>query len=225
MRVLIVEDEARLANFISKGMKETGYVSDIAKDAKHADYFVSTNDYDLILLDWLLPDISGLELCKKWRLQGRQTPLIMITAKDNREDIISGLDCGADDYLVKPFSFSELLARIRALLRRASVMPASLKLELDDLVVDLARHEVTKGKTKIVLSGREFSLLEYLMRNAGKVVTKTQIAEHVWGEIFYNNTNVIDVYINHLRKKLNCRLERPLIHTIRGTGYIMEILD
>ncbi|MFQ5709333.1 MAG: response regulator [bacterium] len=225
MRVLIVEDEMRVANFIRKGLKEAGYAADIAEDANEGDYLCSVNDYDLILLDWLLPDTSGIELCHQWRKQGLQTPVIMVTAKDHTNDVISALDSGVDDYIIKPFSFSELLARMRALLRRVSSIPVNSKLILDDLEVDFAMREVMRGDTKIFLSAREYSLLEYLLRNAGKVVTKTEISEHVWGVLFETNTNVVEVYINHLRNKIDCGSKRPLIHTIRGAGYVMKVLD
>ncbi|MFQ5864130.1 MAG: response regulator [bacterium] len=225
MRVLIVEDETRVANFIRKGLKEAGYSADIAGDAKQGEYLSSVNDYDIILLDWLLPDAEGIELCRQWRKHGLQVPVIMVTCKDTTNDVISALDSGADDYIVKPFTFSELLARIRALLRRASTIPVSPKLILDDLEVDLVGREVSRGDTKIYLSDREFSLLEYLLRNAGNVITKAEISEHVWGIRFETNTNIVEVYVNHLRNKLDCGSRRPLIHTIRGVGYVMKVLE
>lgn len=225
MRVLIVEDESRLASFIRRGLKEAGYVADVAGDAYSGDFLASTNDYDLILLDWLLPDSSGLKLCHQWREKGLQTPLIMLTCKDTTSDIISALDSGADDYITKPFSFTELLARIRALLRRASEVPISPLLKLDDLTVDVSTRKVRRGNAEIPLSPREFSLLEFLLRNCGKVISKTEISEHVWGLLFDTNTNIVEVYINHLRKKLDCGSRRPLIHTVRGVGYIMKVLN
>jgi len=225
MRILIIEDESHLANFIRKGLQESGYVVDIAEDGGTADYLVNVNKYDLILLDLLLPDQDGVVLCRKWRDDGRDTPIIMLTARDDKEDIIYGLDCGADDYVVKPFSFSELLARIRSLLRRVSMKPSKLKFKIDDLEIDITRREVNRGGSKIFLSVREFSLLEFLLRNSGKVVTKTEILEHVWGYLFETNTNVLEVTINHLRKKLDCGSRRPLIHTVRGVGYMIKDQD
>lgn len=225
MRVLIVEDEARVAQFIRKGLKEAGYASDIAEDAHNGEYLVSVNDYDLILLDWLIPGVAGLELCREWRKRGLQTPVIMLTVKDNTSDIIAALDGGADDYIIKPFSFEELLARIRAHLRRSSAMPVSALLKLDDLVVDPARRDVRRGDVKIFLTGREFALLEFLLRGNGNVLSRSTIAEHVWGVLFETNTNLVEVYVNHLRRKLDCGSRRPLIHTVRGFGYVMKVLN
>ena len=225
MRVLVIEDEERLANFIRKGLTESGYAVDVSRDAEEGDFQASVNDYDLILLDWILPEMSGLELAQKWRNEGVATPIIMLTAKDDQEDIIAGLDGGADDYLVKPFSFSELLARMRAILRRASALPPSTKLKFDDLAVDVARHEVKRAHHKVLVSAREFALLEFLMRNVNKVVTKTEISEHVWGNLFETNTNIIEVTINHLRNKLDCGSRRPLIQTVRGVGYTIQTVD
>ncbi|MFQ5640408.1 MAG: response regulator transcription factor [bacterium] len=224
MRILIVEDEAHVAHLIRKGLKEAGHVSDVATDTDDGDYLVGVNDYDIILLDWLLPGKSGLEMCREWREQGLHTPVIMLTCKDRTSDISSALDNGADDYITKPFSFTELLARMRAVLRRAQ-KTADTDLKLDDLMVNFGRREVIRGGRKLFLSSREFSLLEYLLRNAGKVVTKTEISEHVWGVLFDTNTNIVEVYVSHLRNKLNCGSQRPLIHTVRGVGYMMKMLD
>ncbi|RMI13162.1 MAG: DNA-binding response regulator [Calditrichaeota bacterium] len=225
MKVLVVEDESRLANFIRKGLKEAGYAVDMVDNGEEADYMVSVNDYDAILLDWMLPDMSGVDLCQMWRKAGIDTPIIMVTAKDTKEDIVAGLNCGADDYVAKPFSFAELLARLRAVIRRASTMNRSPVLKLDDLTMDVARRDVRRGNTKVHLSSREFSLLEYLLRNAGRPVTKAEISEHVWGNYFETNSNIIEVTINHLRKKLDCGSRRQLIHTIRGVGYMIKELE
>ncbi len=225
MRVLVVEDEPRVASFTRNGLREAGYVSDLASKAEVADELVSSNDYDLILLDWLLPDGSGVELCQRWRKERVMTPIIMLTCKDKTEDIIKALDGGADDYLVKPFSLMELLARIRALLRRASVGSGQSQIEVDDLTLDLSRREVYRGGSKIDLSYREYCLLEYLLRNAGRTVSRSEISERVWGNHFDTNTNVIEVYVNHLRKKLDCGSKRPLIKTIRGFGYMIQGYD
>jgi DNA-binding response OmpR family regulator len=225
MRILIVEDETRLAKFIQKGLKEAGYVADVAEDAYNGEYLASLTDYDLILLDWLIPGMSGVELCRQWRKQGLHTPVIMLTVKDSTADLVAALDSGADDYICKPFSFDELLARIRALLRRTSAIPMAPKLELDDLVLEPSRREVSRGGAKIFLSSREFALLEFLLRNAGNVVSRTAISEHVWGNLFETNTNLVEVYINHLRKKLDCGSKRALIHTVRGAGYVMKVME
>jgi DNA-binding response OmpR family regulator len=225
MRILIVEDEARLAEFLRRGLKEAGYVADLAEDAYNGEYLASVNDYDLILLDWLIPGMSGVDLCRQWRKNGVLIPVIMLTVKDNTEDVIAALDSGADDYITKPFSFDELLARVRALLRRSSMTPSAPLLKLDDLVVDPSRHEARRGGDKIFLSAREFALLEYLLHNAGNVVSKATIAEHVWGINFETNTNLIEVYVNHLRNKLDCGCKRQLIHTVRNVGYVIKVLE
>ncbi len=225
MRVLVVEDEVRVASFLQKGLKEAGYIADIATNADNGDYLVSCNDYDLILLDWLMPDVSGLELCRQWRKNGLKTPIIMLTCKEHTTDLVTALDNGVDDYIVKPFLFSELLARIRAMLRRASRFPEKPGLQMDDLKIELTTRNVTRGESTIVLSAREFTLLHYLIQNAEKVVTKTEISEHVWGTIFQTNTNILEVYINRLRNKLNCGSKHPLIHTVRGVGYIMRVMN
>jgi len=225
VRVLVVEDEVRVASFLQKGLKEAGYIADIATNADNGDYLVSCNDYDLILLDWLMPDVSGLELCRQWRKNGLKTPIIMLTCKEHTTDLVTALDNGVDDYIVKPFLFSELLARIRAMLRRASRFPEKPGLQMDDLKIELTTRNVTRGESTIVLSAREFTLLHYLIQNAEKVVTKTEISEHVWGTIFQTNTNILEVYINRLRNKLNCGSKHPLIHTVRGVGYIMRVMN
>lgn len=225
MKVLIVEDEVRVANFIRKGLKEAGHAADVAEDAEKGQSLASANEYDLILLDWILPGVNGLELCLQWRKQGLRIPIMMVTCKDTTNDVISALDSGADDYIVKPFTFSELLARMRALERRASSTPTSPKLRLDDLEVDPIRREVNRGKAKIFLSAREFALLEYLLRNTDAVVTKADIFKHVWGVYHETSTNIIEVYVNRLRIKLDCGSRCPLIHTIRGVGYVMKVLE
>lgn len=220
MRILIVEDEVGVANFIRKGLKEAGYVSDIASNADDGDDLISSNDYDVVLLDWLLPGMSGLELCLQWRESGIRTPIIMLTTEDETNGVVAALDSGADDCIEKPFSFTELLARIRLVLRRTAANVADPVLKLDDLQMNLSRREVTRSDTKITLSAREYSLLEYLLRNTDRVVSKTEISEHVWGLLFDTNTNIVEVYISHLRRKLNCG--DPLIHTVRGVGYVMK---
>lgn len=225
MKILVVEDEKRVANFIRKGLKEAGCTVDVADNAERGRHLTSVNEYDLILLDWILPDTSGVDLCHQWRKQGLHVPVIMVTCKDDTKDVISALDSGADDYIVKPFTFGELLARMRALHRRASSIPSETKLKLDDLVVYPVVRAVKRGDEDIFLSAREFSLLEYLIRSADKVVTKTDIFENVWSVFHDTNTNIIEVYVNRLRTKLDCGSRRPLIHTVRGLGYIMKTME
>ncbi len=220
MRILVVEDEKKIAGFIKRGLKEEGYAVDVAPDGEEGYDLGAVNDYDLIILDIMLPKCDGITLCKKLRADKIETPIIMLTAKTSVEDKVTGLDAGANDYLTKPFAFEELLARIRVLLRR-SVQPAT-KLQVADLVLDLLSHKVTRAGREIVLSSREFALLEYLMRNAGAVVTRTMISEHVWDIDFDTSTNVIDVYINYLRNKVDVDFDKKLIQTIRGRGYTLK---
>jgi DNA-binding response OmpR family regulator len=218
MRVLVVEDEPDIAQFISQGLDESGYAVDLAKDgAAGLDYFLAV-EYDLILLDIMLPKIDGLHLLKELRNRNIQTPVLVLTARDDIGDRIKGLDAGADDYLVKPFSFSELLARMRALLRRPPLQVDTV-LQVGTLVMDRVRREVRCANRLIELSPREFSLLEYLLRCPGQVLTRTQIAEHVWNFDFPGDFKVVDVYIGYLRRKLEQNEDHPLIQTIRGVGY------
>lgn len=218
MRVLVVEDEPDIAQFISQGLDEAGYAVDLAKDgAAGLDYFLAV-EYDLILLDIMLPKIDGLHLLKELRNRNIQTPVLVLTARDAIADRIQGLDAGADDYLVKPFSFSELLARIRALLRRPPLQVDAI-LQVGTLVMDRVRHEVRCANRPIELSPREFALLEYLLHCPDRVLTRTQIAEHVWNFDFPGDFKVIDVYIGYLRRKLEQSVDAPLIQTIRGVGY------
>ena len=222
MKILIVEDEKRVVNFLQKGLRRANYEIDVAESSETAEALVAENEYDFILLDWMLPGKSGIELCKSWRMQGLKVPIIVLTARDTTKDLVNALDSGADDYIVKPFSFSELLARIRALQRRYSDNSNSKILKIDDLILDIERREVERGGSKIYLSSREFTLLEFLMKNVETVISKSKISEHVWGFTFETRTNLIEVYINHLRKKLDCGSQVPLIHTIKGAGYVMK---
>ncbi len=221
MRILIVEDEVKIALFIKRGLKEEGYAADIASDGEQGDFFLSSNDYDLIILDLMLPKMDGLTLCHKLRKEGKQTPIIMLTAKDTVKDKVKGLDCGADDYLAKPFAFEELLARIRVLLRKKDNLVVT-QLKVNDLSMDLLTQKVTRGQRSIELTVKEYALLEYLMRNAGNIVTRTMISEHVWDINFDTMTNVIDVYINYLRNKIDSGSESKMIHTVRGKGYLLK---
>jgi heavy metal response regulator len=221
MRILIVEDERKVASFIRKGLKEEGYAVDVAEDGEKGDFLAASNDYDLILLDVLLPKIDGITLLRKIRLDSNQTPVILLTAKDSVKDKVSGLDAGADDYLTKPFAFAELLARIRSALRKGS-NPLPTLLRVADLSLDLLGHKVLRSGQEIELTAKEFSLLELLMQRAGTVVTRTMITEHVWDLHFDSFTNVVDVYINYLRRKIDDGQERKLIHTVRGRGYMLK---
>jgi len=221
MRILVVEDERKVASFIRKGLKEEGYAVDVAEDGEKGDFLAATNDYDLILLDVLLPKIDGISLLKKIRLDNNSTPVILLTAKDTVKDKVSGLDSGADDYLTKPFAFAELLARIRSVLRKGnSPLPSTLCVA--DLSLDLLGHKVMRDGQEIEVTAKEFALLEFLMQHAGTVVTRTMIIEHVWDIHFDSFTNVVDVYINYLRRKIDNGRERKLIHTVHGRGYVLK---
>lgn len=219
MRILLVEDEKKMASFIERGLKEEGYAVDTASDGEQGWEYVSTNDYDLAILDWMLPKMSGVALCAKIREKSLRIPVLILTARDSVEDKIKGLDQGADDYLTKPFSFDELLARIRALLRRPRELQEELQLKAGDLAMDLRARRVAVKKEVIPLSQKEFSLLEYLLRHKGEVVSRAQIAEHVWDLHFDPMSNTIDVFINFLRKKIDAGRPASRIETVRGAGY------
>lgn len=221
MRVLIVEDEKKISDFIKRGLREEGYSVDSAYDGEEGHFLATTGEYDLIVLDIMLPGIDGISLCRKLREEKIVTPIMMLTAKDSVKDKVKGLDSGADDYLIKPFAFEEFLARIRALLRKRD-STAVTKMQIMDLVLDLMTHKVTRSGKEIELTTKEYALLEYLMRNAGAVVTRTMISEHVWDVNFDTYTNVIDVYINYLRNKIDKGHKYKLIHTLRGRGYTLK---
>jgi heavy metal response regulator len=221
MRILVIEDEKKVADFISNGLSEEGYAVDIAHDGDQGYFLATTNEYDTILLDIMLPKIDGFTLCTKLRFEDNHTPILMLTAKDAIKDKVKGLDAGADDYLTKPFAFEELLARIRSLLRKKSLQQKT-RFQVDNLVLDTITHTVSRGECEITLSVKEYALLEYLMRNTGSVVTRTMIAEHVWDINFDTFTNVIDVYISYLRNKIDRGHETKLIHTVRGRGYVLK---
>jgi len=220
MRILLVEDEVKLARAMRRGLEREGYAVDVVADGDEAVYRATETDYDAMVLDVMLPGMDGFEVCRTLRERGRWAPVLMLTARDAVEDRIRGLDVGADDYLVKPFAFGELLARIRALIRRgARERPAVL--EVDDVVLDPATHRVARAGREVSLSTREFALLEYLMRHAGRVVTRREILEHVWDYDYDGLSNVVDVYVGYLRKKLERPFDRPLIRTVRGVGYAL----
>ena len=221
MRILVVEDEKKVAGFIKKGMEEETYAVDVAVDGEEGWAMAEVNQYDLIILDLMLPKMDGLEMLTRCRDKKITTPIILLTAKDSVEDKVTGLNKGADDYLTKPFAFSELLARSRSLLRRGQGETKTV-LKLADLSLDLVSHKVNRNGEEVELTGKEYSLMEYFMRNQGKVLTRTMIAEHVWDYNFDTFTNVIDVYINHLRKKIDKDHPKKLLHTLRGVGYVLK---
>ncbi len=221
MRILLVEDEKRMADFVTKGLKEERYVIDVAHNGEDALFLVDVNPYDLIILDLMLPDTNGLAICKHIRNKKMDTPILIITAKDSVRDKVKGLDFGADDYLTKPFSFDEFLARVRALLRRKRADKMSM-LRVADLELNQLTHKVKRAGKDIDLTSKEYALLEYFIMNANEVITRTMISEHVWNEEFDSLSNIIDVFVNHLRNKIDKDFGKPLIHTIHGTGYILK---
>jgi DNA-binding response OmpR family regulator len=218
MRVLLIEDDRKAARLLSKGLQEEGFVVDIAATGEGGEEQAALNEYDLVILDWLLPGRDGLTVCRALRASGNSTPIIMLTARDSVADRVSGLGTGADDYLTKPFAFDELLARIRALLRRSrSAQPAVLRVV--DLTLDPVTRRVARGSLVISLTPKEYAILEALMRSVGQVVTRTRLAERVWDEASEVLDNLVDVHVSHLRKKIDRETSVPLIHTIRGVGY------
>lgn len=221
MRILVVEDERKIAAFLQKGLKAEGYAVDIAADGEEGHFLAGTQDYDLVILDLRLPKMDGLTLCRTLRADKFAGPILMLTVRDSVKDKVLGLDSGADDYLTKPFDFEELLARVRALLRKRGTAETT-RLQADDLVLDLLAHTARRGPVEIPLSPKEFALLEYLLRNAGVVVSRAMIAEHVWDVHFDSFTNVIDVSVNHLRSKVDRDFAKKLIQTVRGRGYVLK---
>ena len=220
MRVLLAEDEPRVAGFIAKGLRERAYAVDIARDGEEALYYAEVNQYDLFILDVMLPVKDGYVVCRQIRGAGVRTPILMLTARDSVDDRVAGLDSGADDYLIKPFDFKELLARLRALLRRsAEIRPEIMRVA--DLTLNTANHTAGRAGKPISLTAKEYAFLEFLMLNQNRVVNREQIAQHVWDENFDPFSNIIDVYIRRLRTKIDAGSERPLIHTRRGAGYIL----
>ncbi|HAM88559.1 MAG: Two component transcriptional regulator, winged helix family [Candidatus Falkowbacteria bacterium GW2011_GWC2_38_22] len=218
MTILVVEDEIKITRFIKKGLEMEHYTVETAYDGQEALDKAEINNYDLIILDIMLPKIDGITVCRKLRENKVETPIIMLTARDTVEDRVKGLDAGADDYLIKPFAFGELIARIRALLRREKTVK-STKLVVGDLSMDPATHEVFRGDKEINLSSKEYRLLDYMMRRPGQVCTRTMIGEHIWGYNFTDDSNVIDVYISYLRKKVDNGFPNKLILTVRDVGY------
>ena len=220
MRILLVEDDARIASFVAKGLRERAYAVDVSMNGEDALYQASVNTYDLAILDVMIPAPDGFEVCRRLRQSGMRFPILMLTARDATDDRVQGLDTGADDYLTKPFEFRELLARLRALLRRSGELRPS-RIEIGDLVLDTAAQTAARAGKQVPLTTKEYSLLEYLARNAGRVVGREEISEHVWDETFDPFTNTIEVYVNRLRRKIDGQASPPLIHTRRGAGYML----
>jgi len=220
MRLLLVEDDARIARFVAKGLREQAYAVDVAASGDQALYEAEVNSYDLVILDVMIPGKDGLAVCRELRKAGQRMPILMLTARDAVEDRIAGLDHGADDYLTKPFEFRELLARLRALLRRSGELRPA-KITIGDLVLDTAAQSAARAGRAMTLTAKEYALLEYLARNAGRVVGRAEIAEHVWDESFDPFSNLIEVYINRLRRKIDADSPKPLLQTRRGAGYVL----
>jgi DNA-binding response OmpR family regulator len=221
LRILVIEDEDKLLKVIAKRLKEEGYAIDMARNGKEGQALAESVKYDCIILDLILPGLDGLNLLHNLRLKNITIPVLILTAKDSTDDKIKGLDLGADDYLTKPFSFGELSARVRALIRRKSSRKET-DLTVGDLQLNLLDHTARRGKKNIELTNKEYLILEYLIRNRGRVLTKSQIAEHVWNLDFEYNTNIIEVYIRFLRRKIDDGYQNKLIHTLRGSGYMLK---
>jgi two-component system copper resistance phosphate regulon response regulator CusR len=220
MRFLVVEDEKRIADFLQRGLESAGYAVDVAGDGQSALELIHATDYDLIILDMMLPDMDGLQVLQKVRNRKASPPVLILSARGTVDDRVHGLETGADDYLVKPFAFVELLARVRVLLRRGQ--PSPERLQVGDLTLDCVRRKVTRAGEPVDLAPKEFSILEYMMRNAGRPLSRTMIVEHVWDMDYDGLTNIVDVYIRHLRSKIDDKWPVKLIHTVRGIGYMME---
>jgi len=220
MRILVVEDEKGVAGFIKKGLEEETYTVDVASDGEDGLAFVSVNEYDLIILDIMLPGISGIEVCKRMRQKGIETPIMILTARDSVTDKVLGLDSGADDYLTKPFLFEEFLARVRALFRRRTTELSDI--QYGDLRIDIRTHRVYACGKEIMLRPKEFAILEYLLRNKGRVLTRTQILENVWGYHYDHTSNIVDVHMKSLREKIYEVCKKDYIRTVRGIGYGLD---
>ncbi|HEY3444643.1 MAG TPA: response regulator transcription factor [Paludibaculum sp.] len=223
MRILLVEDEKRIADFVHRGLESAGYSIDLAEDGQSALDRIHAADYDLVILDLMLPDMDGLDVLAKARNRKVSPPVLILSARGGVDDRVRGLELGADDYLVKPFAFVELLARVRALLRRGQPTPE--RLVIGDLVLDCIRRKVSRASEPIDLAPKEFSILEYMMRNRGRPLSRTMIVEHVWDMEYDGLTNIVDVYIRHLRSKIDEKFPTRLIHTVRGIGYMLDTHD
>lgn len=221
IRVLVAEDEISLLKIISKRLREEGYSIDTCPDGQEALYYTEMAEYDCIILDWMLPGMDGITFLKNLRLKGVTTPILMLTARDAVADRVTGLDAGADDYLIKPFSFDELLARLRAILRRPAESKGTI-LNIADLTLNTVTHSVKRSDIILELTSKEYSVLEFLLRNKNRIITRSQIAEHVWSYDFDYSSNIVDVYIRYLRGKIDDGFDKKLIHTIRGSGYVLK---
>ncbi len=221
MRILIVEDDESLHRILRRRLAEEGYAADGCFDGREGLEYMETDVYDCVILDWMLPEKDGVTILKEFRRNGHHTPVLMLTARDSVTDRVQGLDAGADDYLTKPFAYDELSARLRALLRRNSGKRQNI-LTLADLVMDLPAHRVSRGDKEITLTSKEYALLEYMLRNQGQALTRSQIADHVWDYNFDYDSNIVDVYIRYLRNKIDKESANPLIHTVRGYGYVIK---
>ena len=223
MRVLIVEDERKISAYVKRGLEESGYAVDAAYTGREALDWAESAPYDVIILDILLPEMDGLAVCRELRRQKNRTPILMLTARDAIDDRVAGLDAGADDYLVKPFAIKELLARLRALSRRAGDLPKSPIMQFADLTLDTSTRQVKRNGRTIELAAKEYAVLECLIREPERVLTRTLIAEHVWNYDTFNQSNVVDVYIRNLRRKIDDGFDVKLIHTVRGAGYRLSL--
>ncbi len=223
MRILFVEDERKISAYVKRGLEESGYAVDPVYTGREALDWVESAPYDLIILDILLPEMDGLSVCRELRRRGLRTPVLMLTARDDIDDRVAGLDAGADDYLIKPFALKELLARMRALTRRIGEIPKSPVLQFIDLTLDTRTRQVRRGGKRIELTAKEYAVLECLLREPERVLSRTQIAEHVWNYDTYNQSNVVDVYIRNLRRKIDDPREQKIIHTVRRAGYCLSL--
>ena len=225
MKILLVEDDKGIARFVKKGLQENSFSVDVAFDGEDGLFLAIHRSYDLIVLDILLPKVDGVEILKRIRKMEIQTPIIFLTAKDSEKDVVQGLDLGADDYITKPFSFNEVLARIRAILRRGKGDGAPSKIQIATLVLEVDGHRVYRDKVKLELTPKEYALLEYFMRHPGQIITRTMISENIWDYHFDSGTNIIDVHMSHLRNKIDKDFEPKLLHTVKGVGYVLEERD
>ena len=225
MKILIVEDEIKIGDYLKQGLSEAGFIVDLSRNGLDGHHQAMTESFDLIILDVMLPDVDGWRILQSLREAGKQVPVLFLTARDNVDDRVKGLELGADDYLVKPFAFAELLARVRTLLRRGINETVGTTLRIDDLELDLMRHRVTRANENIKLTAKEFALLELLMRRKGEVLPRSLIASQVWDMNFDSDTNVIDVAIRRVRKKIDEGFKTKLIHTVRGMGYTLDVIE